>query len=724
MCRLVSRLKCPEFIDLIHEYEIIGIQESKTDDTDQIDIPSYTVFSHNRASISRFRSGGITLIIKDELLPFIKVDQTRNSKLILLFNISRHLFNLEEDVKCGVVYVPPYGSKYMAEDPYLEIQSELLRYSADSKYMLLFGDFNSRTGTLPDYLKFDENICEMNYLNCLHNENSEMFSYLDLHNISTARKSADNNVNTYGRHLIELCKNNNLFIMNGRIGYDKNQPKVTCKDKSTVDYFLSSVYCFGFVHYFRIHEHSELYSDVHCPLSLTLSVDCQTKSKQNENEKPLFSETNVRNWDSRKAEKYLENFDILSVAEIETSLDQLSSNGHISIDNVNDIVTCIGNLFKTCSKDTFGEKKTVFPKFKDKIKPWFNLDCRNARNLYHRCRRMYNNHKTNYYKNILKIVSKKYKRTLTKIYRKYKENKASELRRLESTDPRKYWKIINSDNNKNNIQASVDDLYDFFKTTNAGDPSANTSDIPQDTSNIQNTENEEINQPIIEDEILLAVKSLKNNKSPGTDDVVNEQIKSTITYMMPIYIKLFNIVLDTGIIPENWSMGTIKPIFKNKGDPKLPENYRPIIILSCFGKLFTSIINNRLNKFADNHNIITSSQAGFRKQHSTTDNIFIIKSLIDIVRSGKKKLYCCFVDFKQAFDTVWRDGLWSKLVQYRINGKCFKVIHNFYKDIKSKVMTKEGTSNYFSCNVGVRQGENLSPFLFSIFLNDLETHLQ
>ena len=53
-----------------------------------------------------------------------------------------------------------------------------------------------------------------------------------------------------------------------------------------------------------------------------------------------------------------------------------------------------------------------------------------------------------------------------------------------------------------------------------------------------------------------------------------------------------------------------------------------------------------------------------------------------------------------------------------------KVIHNIYKDIKSKVMTNEGTSNYFSCNVSVRQDENLSPFLFSIFLNDLETYLR
>ena len=58
------------------------------------------------------------------------------------------------------------------------------------------------------------------------------------------------------------------------------------------------------------------------------------------------------------------------------------------------------------------------------------------------------------------------------------------------------------------------------------------------------------------------------------------------------------------------------------------------------------------------------------------------------------------------------------------NGKCFNVIHNLSKDIKSKVMTNEGTSNYFSGKAGVRQGENLSPFLFSTFLNDLDTYLR
>ena len=69
--------------------------------------------------------------------------------------------------------------------------------------------------------------------------------------------------------------------------------------------------------------------------------------------------------------------------------------------------------------------------------------------------------------------------------------------------------------------------------------------------------------------------------------------------MTPVYIKLFNLIFEYGLVPESWSVGTIKPIYKNKGDPKMPENYRPITILSCLGKLFTAIINKRLNKYAD-----------------------------------------------------------------------------------------------------------------------------
>ena len=84
---------------------------------------------------------------------------------------------------------------------------------------------------------------------------------------------------------------------------------------------------------------------------------------------------------------------------------------------------------------------------------------------------------------------------------------------------------------------------------------------------------------------------------------------------------------------------------------------------------------------------------------------------------------CVATDTEMCLDTVWRTGLRKKLLDSHINGKCFNFIVNMYNNIKSRVTTNTGSSEFFSCNVGVRRGENLSPFLFSIFLNDLQDYL-
>ena len=178
-----------------------------------------------------------------------------------------------------------------------------------------------------------------------------------------------------------------------------------------------------------------------------------------------------------------------------------------------------------------------------------------------------------------------------------------------------------------------------------------------DDNDLQNLVNEEINQPITYEELSKAIKALKNNKSPGLDNIVNEQLKSTFNIMHPLLIELFNVILDKGIVPETWTVGNIKPIFKNKGNPKDPENYRPITLLSNFGKLFTSIINNRLNNFAE----ICEAQSGFRKNFSTADNIFILKCLIDIVQSQRKKtillLHRLQTGFRAFLSVAWPTGV-------------------------------------------------------------------
>ena len=128
--------------------------------------------------------------------------------------------------------------------------------------------------------------------------------------------------------------------------------------------------------------------------------------------------------------------------------------------------------------------------------------------------------------------------------------------------------------------------------------------------------------------------------------------------MLPIYASLFNLILDTGHIPDQWLEGKIQTIYKNKGHSLDPNNYHPITLLSCLGKLFTAILKDQLSNFLEKNDLLKENQAGFRKHYSTVDHIFSLYSLIEILKNEKKKLFCCFVDFSKTFDLVWHIGLW------------------------------------------------------------------
>ena len=122
--------------------------------------------------------------------------------------------------------------------------------------------------------------------------------------------------------------------------------------------------------------------------------------------------------------------------------------------------------------------------------------------------------------------------------------------------------------------------------------------------------------------------------------------------MLTAFTKFFNLVFNTGIIPDEWSQGMISPIYKNKGDKANPDNYRGLTILNCFGKLFTSVLNNRLNNYLESMNLLCEEQAGFRKHYGTTDHIFNLKCIIDLYLCRDKQLFCAFIVYKKAFDSV------------------------------------------------------------------------
>ena len=179
-------------------------------------------------------------------------------------------------------------------------------------------------------------------------------------------------------------------------------------------------------------------------------------------------------------------------------------------------------------------------------------------------------------------------------------------------------------------------------------------------------------------ELKKILKILKNGKSPGIDRISNEMIKHSFEIPKDCFVKLFNLVITVGCVPSIWCKGLITPVHK-KGDPLNPENFRPICVLNCLCKFYTNFLNSRLCLVCKNEKLIHISQIGFTEGYRTTDHIFSLKTLINShtrqTRNGK--LYACFIDFKKAYDSVWHEGLFSKLDSLNINGKFLEIIKKF-----------------------------------------------
>ena len=122
--------------------------------------------------------------------------------------------------------------------------------------------------------------------------------------------------------------------------------------------------------------------------------------------------------------------------------------------------------------------------------------------------------------------------------------------------------------------------------------------------------------------------------------------------------------------------------------------------------------------------VLSPAQAGFRKDHRTSDHIFTLFSLINKYIKKEKYLYTCFVDFQKAYDSIRRDSLKHKLEQLGIKGNFLDIITSIYGSTKVSLSYNSSVSTTFITSIGLKQDDILSSMFFNLFINDLPMLLE
>jgi sorting nexin-29 len=246
------------------------------------------------------------------------------------------------------------------------------------------------------------------------------------------------------------------------------------------------------------------------------------------------------------------------------------------------------------------------------------------------------------------------------------------------------------------------------------DPEIET-EIPEQERQERNIQNEDdAEEAPAQEEIEEIMRKQKNNKAPGADGITIELIKHAGPEMAEQIGGLIRQIWREEEMPKQWKVGTLCPIHK-KGDKTDCSNYRGIMLLSITYKILTGIINERLKKYTES--IIGEYQCGFRKNRGTTDQLFIMRQIIEKCYEHDIDLHILFIDYKQAFDSVNRHKLKQTLKHYKIPEKLVNLIRMTLEETTAKMQIEHQTGEEFTYTKGVKQGDGLSTTLFILALH-------
>lgn len=356
-------------------------------------------------------------------------------------------------------------------------------------------------------------------------------------------------------------------------------------------------------------------------------------------------------------------------------------------------------------------------------KPWFDASCKLSRQHYlTTLRRLGNAHPD------AMLAAKNYHTLRRHKQRQWAKDTVGDLIQQAIHQPKSFWKNFKSSRTSSPVASCAADVHTCMQymtdllhkphLPNTAHPPGMISDHPDHA----------LNAPFSAEEIHATISSLRNNVAAGVDGIPAEFYKYAVLtdnrgivlehLLVDYLVTLFNCFFNKGSLPQKWGTSLLTMLYK-KGDKANWANYRPLAVTLVIAKVYGLVLNARLSKWAEANHVHCPAQVGFRPGHSTVFNNFVLQHFAQKHKQLRKPLFVCFLDISKAYDSVLRAQVWQRLHHLGVRGRMLFALSALYHHVSYIVKFQNGTTVPFACNLGVRQGCPVSPFLFSVIIEQL-----